>query len=155
MARPRWLARPPVAVRGPPALFSLPRERAAARALVATPVTTRAPRLTEAQWQETVCELAELLGWSWAHAERVTVIRPRRNGPPVTYTETPLKGPLGRGFPDLILARDRVIFVELKADDGRMSPDQQRIRDLLRDAGAEWYVWTPRDLDEAKAVLAR
>jgi hypothetical protein len=123
-------------------------------------VTIRGPygstpqRLTEQAFQRQVCDLAELHGWAWVHAARVTVQRPRRGLPPITYTETPLKGPLGRGWPDLTLVRERVVYAELKADDGRMSPEQVEVRERLRDADAEWYCWRPRDWSEIVAVLS-
>lgn len=120
-------------------------------------MATRAkPRLPEAAWQQQVTDLAGLYGWDWLHVEQRVVTRQRAGAAPVTYAETPTKGTLGRGWVDLLLIRgERVLFVELKADDGRMSVDQKAIRDRLRDHGQEWHRWCPRDLEEVKAVLAR
>lgn len=93
--------------------------------------------VTERDWLRQVTELAELLGWSWAH------FRPARTE---HGWRTPVSGPLGAGFPDLVLVRGRrLILAELKAQDGRLSPDQRNVLDLLRGA-AEVHVWRPADL---------
>ena len=95
-------------------------------------------RLTEAAWQRQVTDLADLQGWRWMHAPTVTVTRPPTAGRPrpVVYAETTTKGTLGSGWPDLVLVRERVVFVELKADDGRISEAQVGVREALRDAEA-------------------
>ena len=103
-------------------------------------MTTRAKPLAEAQWQRQVTDLAELLGWTWAH------FRPARTE---QGWRTPVSGPGGAGFPDLVLWRERVIFVELKSDRGRMSAEQDAVWLGLTNAGAEAYVWAPRDFDDA------
>jgi hypothetical protein len=48
------------------------------------------------------------------------------------------------GFPDLVLLGDRVAFVELKTDTGRVRPDQQIWLDGLRAAGQAVYVIRPQ-----------
>jgi hypothetical protein len=67
------------------------------------------------------------------------------------------------GFPDRTLARDRVIFVELKReltgkrseDANRQPSDQQREwLDKLAAAGAEVYLWRPSDLEEIARILS-
>ncbi len=117
-------------------------------------MTTTTRRLTEAQWQRTVTDFADLSGWRFMHAPTVTVTRKRAAGP-ITYAETTTKGTLGRGWPDLVLVRERVVYAELKADDGYLSEAQKDVRDALRDAEAEWYLWRPRDWAEVQAVLGR
>ncbi len=48
------------------------------------------------------------------------------------------------GFPDLVVVGPHgVIFRELKADRGRLSPDQRRWLDRLTQAGADAAVWRP------------
>lgn len=68
------------------------------------------------------------------------------------------------GFPDRTLARDRIIFAELKRDlTGRKSEDANRQPspaqiewlDRLATAGAEVYLWRPSDLDEIATILAK
>jgi len=66
------------------------------------------------------------------------------------------------GFPDRVLARDRVIFAELKRElTGKRSEDKNRAPspaqvewlDRLAAAGAEAYLWRPSDLDEIAVIL--
>jgi hypothetical protein len=58
------------------------------------------------------------------------------------------------GFPDLVLARDRVIFAELKTLRGRVRPEQLEWLERLRGAGAETYLWRPAHAREIERVLA-
>lgn len=99
--------------------------------------------MTEADLQRAVVELARLTGWRVAH------FRPAR-------TEHGWRTPVaadGAGFPDLVLARDRLLFVELKADRGRLTDDQQVWLDRLEHAGADARVWRPADWPEIEATL--
>jgi hypothetical protein len=75
---------------------------------------------------------------------------------------TPVTGSLGLGWPDLVLvrARDRrLIFAELKADDGKLSPDQEHVLEVLRPLENEFgpridvCVWYPRDLGAIAEIL--
>lgn len=59
------------------------------------------------------------------------------------------------GFPDRVLVRDRVIFAELKRDQGKPSKAQKEWLDELASAGAEVYLWRPGDLDEIATVLSK
>jgi hypothetical protein len=49
----------------------------------------------------------------------------------------------GKGYPDLTLVRERIIFVELKAAAKYLTREQKLWRDWLLAAGAEWYMWKP------------
>jgi len=100
--------------------------------------------LTEAQFQVQVTELAERLGWSWLHINRMQG---------ETGWRTPVSGPLGKGFPDLLLVKGtQVLFVELKADTGYLSPAQKVLQSqALRDQ--RFYVWRPRDWVQVMDVL--
>jgi len=50
----------------------------------------------------------------------------------------------GKGFPDLVLVgTDGVLYRELKAWSGRLSPEQEMWGECLTLAGASWKVWTP------------
>lgn len=58
------------------------------------------------------------------------------------------------GYPDWTLARDRVVFLELKRMGGKPSPAQCGwIRTLLR-ADAEAYIAWPDDLQDLATVLS-
>ena len=59
----------------------------------------------------------------------------------------------GKGFPDLVLVRERVIYAELKAKSGSIRPDQKIWIERLQQAGAEVYVWRPKDLEIISGIL--
>lgn len=102
---------------------------------------------TEAEFQQQVEEYAALRQWEFMH------IRPAMNQ--VGGWRTPISGALGRGFPDLLLVRgNRLIFAELKAQKGRLTPAQSHCLDVLRNSGNEVYVWRPSDLSSILELLA-
>lgn len=57
------------------------------------------------------------------------------------------------GFPDRVIVRERVIFVELKKEGGKPTAAQREWLTGLTRAGAECYLWLPHDLDEIAKVL--
>lgn len=74
--------------------------------------------MTELEFQNQVTELAEIYGWSWVHFRPAQTAKGWR---------TPVSGPLGAGWPDLVLIRERdrrLIFAELKRDGGTLSAQQ-------------------------------
>lgn len=104
------------------------------------------PKISEAQFQRQVLQLAKLCGWRTAH------FRPgldRRGN-----WQTAVAGD-GAGFPDLVLVRERVLFVELKTDTGRLTPDQEAWRQAAQAAGATHHVWRPRDWPAIESTLQR
>lgn len=89
-----------------------------------------------------VVELAHTLGWDHNHTRRARG-RGGRGAGWVTPTSK-------RGWPDLVLwhpRQQRVLFVELKADDGKVTPEQAEVLAGLWAAGAEVGVWRPAMLD--------
>lgn len=67
------------------------------------------------------------------------------------------------GFPDLVLIRPvsprgtragRVVFAELKNEKGTLRPHQEAWLEILRQAGAEVYVWRPADFQELVLILS-
>ncbi len=91
--------------------------------------------MTEAQFLKAVIELAHRLGWKCAHFPSVQNAGGRWMTP---------KQADSKGFPDLVLARgERLIFAELKSENGRMSPEQDAWMDALRFTGATLAVWMP------------
>lgn len=92
----------------------------------------------------TVTELAELLGWSWVH------FRPART---IHGWRTPISGPMGAGWPDLLMVRgDRLIVAELKRDGAKPTHEQVRVLDLLAGV-AEAHVWRPADWSAVEVAL--
>lgn len=59
------------------------------------------------------------------------------------------------GYPDWTLARERVIFLELKTETGKVSDAQVHWIDVLTRAGAECYVVRPRHLQAIAWVFAK
>lgn len=106
---------------------------------------TRIP-IREDEWEQTVVEAATTLGW---HVAGFRALR-RKDG----SWETPVRHD-GKGYPDLTMCRERVIFVELKGSTGQLRPEQVEWLRWLKQAGAEAYAWSPIDWDEALATLAR
>lgn len=107
--------------------------------------------MLEKDFQKEVIRLANMFGWRVAH------FRTAMNGR--GHYMTPVAAD-GKGFPDLCLVRrrtfaraKRVLFAELKGPDGRLSADQKEWIADLEDAGAEVYVWKPKDIDEIMQVL--
>jgi len=58
------------------------------------------------------------------------------------------------GFPDWVLVRERVVFLELKTETGKVSGAQAAWIRALHTAGQEVYVVRPRHLEEIAKVLA-
>lgn len=101
--------------------------------------------MTEQEFQLQVTDLAELFGWSWVHFRPAQTAKGWR---------TPVSGPLGKGWVDLVLVRGRrIIFAELKADKGRISPDQEAVLNTLGSTGAETHTWRPADDDAIAEIL--
>jgi hypothetical protein len=91
--------------------------------------------MSEKQFQQLVVDYAETRGWHWHHETDSRLSR--------------------AGLPDLLLCRPpRVVFAELKAQDGRLSPPQQRWISLLsRCPGVAVHVWRPDDWPTIEEVL--
>lgn len=100
---------------------------------------------TEAQFQKAVIELARLLNWKCAH------FRPARTK---HGWRTPVAAD-GKGFVDLVLVRERVIWAEVKRDKGKLRSEQEQWRQALTAAGQEWYCWRPSDWDQVVETLTR
>jgi len=91
------------------------------------------PELEE-DFQHWCLEAAHLYRWLVVHS------RPARVGNRGRWA-TPIQG--DKGAPDLLLARDGVVFLrELKRDTTYPDPKQ---RDWLRELGEHAAVWRPRD----------
>ena len=85
--------------------------------------------INEKLFQSRVVQAAKIYGWLCYHT-----YDSRRSEP---------------GFPDLVLIRDKVVmFRELKTDKGRLTAAQKSWGDNLTEAGSDYAVWRPKDMDE-------
>ena len=91
---------------------------------------------SEAEFQATVIDLAQLAGWLVHHT------RPAQNSR--GEWRTPIAG--DKGFPDLVLAHATkgVLLVELKSAKGRLTAEQAEWGDRLEPTGL-YRVWRPDD----------
>ena len=104
---------------------------------------TTSYRMTEADLQAVVTDALEALGWEWVHI--------RAGMTAAGQWRTPVSGPLGKGWPDVLAVRQRdrrLVLLELKSDAGRLSDAQTRIHAVLRAAGLDVRVVRPGGLDE-------
>ena len=100
-------------------------------------------KATERDYESTIIDAALLGGWH-VHAER-----PARTA---RGWRTPIRG--HAGFPDLVLVRERIIFVELKRRPNRPTNAQQEWLWRLTKAGHDArLLWVPEDLDAFLAEL--
>jgi hypothetical protein len=98
----------------------------------------------EADWQATVIDAAQALGWRVAHFRPARTERGWRTAVSAD----------GVGFPDLVMVRgSRTLFVELKSSTGRLSILQRQWLDALERAGQESYCWRPEDWPTVEATL--
>lgn len=103
---------------------------------------------SEAAWQQTVTNLARHAGWIFYH--------PPDNRPIKTANGRVRKQHVVPGFPDLLLLRGaEQIVAELKAENGRVSPQQSEWLAAFEAAGVEAYVWKPSDWDLVHTRLTR
>jgi hypothetical protein len=99
--------------------------------------------VTEREFQQAVCEALTLFGWRWTHW------RPARTQ---HGWRTPLSG--SPGYPDITAVRgDRVLFVELKAEKGKLSDEQGQWLAALGLAGQDVHCWRPSDWDVIEEML--
>ena len=96
----------------------------------------KAIKTTEADLREQIRSLCRLYGWMMYF----------------TYNSRHSPG----GFPDLVLVhpeRRHLIFAELKADGGRLTPEQRAWLDALRLCQQDVYVWRPDDITQITWLL--
>ena len=111
--------------------------------------------MTEAQFQASVIELAELQGWRVYHVAKV---------------KGQLRATTSLGYPDLTMVRGtRLIFAELKTEIGRVTDDQEKwLNDLQQVSdfveayapicgprGVIVTAWRPSDWPDIEQALKR
>ena len=90
--------------------------------------------MSESMLQQHVIALARAQGWLVAH------FRPgmTKRGNWITAVQGD-----GAGFPDLVLVKGCVLYVELKTELGKLTDVQSTWMARLNHAGADTYVWRP------------
>lgn len=107
-------------------------------------------KMSEAEFQRIILTLFRTYGWTVAHFGN-TVKYVRRGN---SYKVIPDKN--AAGFPDIVATRKgRLIFAELKREDGIVSKSQQTWLDALALTGAEVFVWRPSQLEEINRIINR
>ena len=91
--------------------------------------------MTEKQFQAQIVKFAKMQGWMVYHT-----FDSRKSEP---------------GFPDLMLAKDRILYRELKSEDGKLTFYQKRWGDRIRQAGGDWEVWRPSQIKAIYEELMR
>jgi hypothetical protein len=89
--------------------------------------------LSETDFQNKVIRYAVAHGWMYYH------------------THDSRRSP--SGFPDLVLVRERVVFLELKSDTGELSGAQKKFIQALRRAKAEIHWFRPGAMSEVERIL--
>lgn len=106
-------------------------------------------RMSGAEFQRQIAELAHIYGWEWVHFRPAQTARGWR---------TPVEGPLGKGWPDLFLAhprKRRLLAVEIKRELGdSLTPEQTAVLHTLAAAGLETVVWRPSDMTAGRVQAA-
>ena len=89
--------------------------------------------ITEKQLDATLKDLALMLGWKVYHTfnSKFSVA----------------------GFPDWTLVRERIVFIENKRMQGKMSQAQEEWRDAILSAGGEWDLLRPDGLQQMAEIL--
>ena len=57
------------------------------------------------------------------------------------------------GFPDLVLVRQKILYRELKTDKGRLTESQKAWGDALIEAGADYAIWRPNQIQDILETL--
>jgi hypothetical protein len=104
-------------------------------------------KVLERELQAGVIDVARLFSWRVAHFRSVPVRRGKR-----TVWETPVQAD-GAGFPDLVLVRERVLWIELKVGKNTLSAPQADWLEALRGAGEEVHVWTEHEWQDGTVEL--
>ena len=98
-----------------------------------TPRRSIADTVSEKDFMAAVIKESERLGWK------------------VYHTHDSRKSQAG--YPDLTLARDRLIVAELKTESGRVTAAQANWLTALAEAGVECYLWRPSSWTRIVEVL--
>lgn len=99
---------------------------------------------TEAEFQKDVIDLAHLYKWRVAHFRKARTLR----GSWITPVAAD-----GKGFVDLVLVRDKILYRELKVGYGKLTEEQKQWGQAIQLAGGDWKIWRPEVLDLIRKEL--
>lgn len=102
--------------------------------------------MTENDFTKDVIDHAHRFGWLCVH------FRPAMIGPK-SRMMTAYQGD-GKGFPDIVAVRERVVFAELKIPPNQITTEQKVWAKTLVAAGVEIYLWTPDDEEDIVKTFA-
>lgn len=100
--------------------------------------------ITEAEFTRQVIQFAQLHRWTTAHFRPAMT----QSGRWVTAVQGD-----GRGFPDLVLVRDRVVVAELKVGKNKPTDEQREWLRKFAAADVAAFVWRPEDWPEIERVI--
>ncbi len=98
---------------------------------------------SEDEFQTDVILFAQARGWRVAHFRKSRTKHGWRTAVSAD----------GKGFFDLVFVRERIVWAELKMPGNRPSADQLAWLAALLKAGAEAYVWYPKDWVAIEDIL--
>lgn len=91
----------------------------------------RALPIKEKDLQKAAIEIMHRFGWLVAHFHTVQSSR--------GVWQTPVSAD-GKGFPDAVAVRERIVFVEFKVGRNTLRAEQIVWRDAIIKAGGEWWL---------------
>jgi Holliday junction resolvase len=96
----------------------------------------------------TIGDALDVTGWAWIHHRPAR----RKDG---KWT-TPTQGNSSKGFPDIVAVRSpRVLWIEVKTNAGRATPEQKQWIESLCSSGQEAHVLHfPRDWHRFDVLIA-
>ncbi len=104
------------------------------------------PLVSEKEFQRTVIEYAQALNFKVYH--QLDTGKCKKCGEP-NYSKR-----VGPGFVDLVIAgHGKLIFAELKSENGSLSDNQRKWAEVLVSTGARVYLWKPSDWSQIEEVL--
>lgn len=96
--------------------------------------------------QKSVIDMAHLYHW---HAVHNPTVETKHRGWTTALAAD------SKGFPDLMLFRDRAVAIEIKGDGDTLKPEQEEWGNRMRRANVEYYVIRPADWPtQVKEILA-
>jgi predicted lipoprotein len=95
-------------------------------------------KMKETEWLREIMAYADRRGWDFDHV----------------FEQRHYARRTGKGWPDLTLVRERVVWIEAKSEKGELRREQREIIAKLKAAGQEVYVYRPHDRDDMERTLS-